>query len=68
MRLKGKVVNTLPMEHPSRAVIQLENWPMSIEVPMGKLTYGTHVELEIKEVKVRGAAAGLPLGLSPVQL
>ena len=68
MRLLGRVVNTLPLESPSRAVIQLKDWPQSIEVPMGDLRYGMLVELEIREVKVRAVGATrLPI-LSPVEL
>jgi hypothetical protein len=61
MRLIGKVVNTMPLEKPSRAVIQLAEWPFPIEIPMGALKYGQQVEIDIIPVKVRSAGVGMRL-------
>ena len=66
MRIQGKVVGTMPLDHPNRAVIQLRDWPMSIEVPMGDLKYGMSVEVTIEPMKTQGAGAGMILQSLPL--
>lgn len=56
----GKVINVLPTEKPIRAVVLLDEWPFSIEVPMGTLTKGARVEIKINQLRVLGASAGSP--------
>ena len=65
MRIQGRVVGTMPFDQPSRAVIQLRDWPLSIEVPLGDLKYGMHVEVSIEQLKTRGAGVGLTPILMP---
>ena len=67
VHIQGRVVGTMPLDKPSRAVIQLRDWPMSIEVPMGDLKYGMNVEVSIEPLKTRGAGAGLILQSLPQQ-
>ena len=67
MTLKGKVVNLLPYHKPLRAVITLDEWPNSIEIPIGSLKVGMHVEVEVRPIQVR--AAGVRQGpVLPVSL
>lgn len=58
-------MGTMPLELPSRAIIQLRDWPMSIEVPLGDLKYGMHVEVSIDPMRVKGAGVGQLLPLMP---
>ena len=63
--IQGRVINTLPLEQPNRAVIQLRDWPLSIEVPLGDLKHGMHVEVSIDPLKVLEAGVGRHLPPSP---